>query len=193
MQTCCFLCGITLQPYTIDELLSIAVNYKNQQTKQSNQHAHYKQHKSPALHINPTINNKISNRIIWIDYNMDWLADCILITSAGYYKYEYNGKPKNGIFAHSDCLKFIQKNNKIELTYEHIKNITSNKKNAKYTACDLDYGLIHKYWGSEFNFKKMCIDGNHKLCESPLKSKKTAAHVQRIFKQIDKLKQRQTT
>jgi hypothetical protein len=180
----CFLCGNTSYPFAIDELLSDA--------------------------IHGAFEKVISDRIKWIDYNNEWMRYCTILTinneifhncemsthSSQFIPEKKNKvntslfndpfgllKPNeyNGIFLHTDCWKYISKKYGIKLKYS---DLPIWKPKYGFVPFNINYGTISKYWSQYFNFKKMCIDGNHKLCESPLKSKKTALFINKIFKQL---------
>jgi hypothetical protein len=88
-----------------------------------------------------------------------------------------------GLFVHTDCWKYIQKEHKIKLSYKHLPinkvEITENK-----VFDFVDYGKIEKYWAQDFDFIKIISDGNEELCNSPLKSKTVGNNIKKVFNKL---------
>jgi hypothetical protein len=197
----CFLCGNTSYPFLIDELLSDAINvsfdknisdrikwidYNNEWMRYctiltfNNEIFHNCKPSTDSSGFIPE--KKIKNNIS-IETNKPVIKSA-LTRSIELYNDPFNllkHSPYNGIFLHTDCWQYIKKKFKIELKYG---DLPIWKPKYGFVPFNINYGDISKYWGQEFNFKKICIDGNHKLCESPLKSKKIASFVNKVFKQL---------
>lgn len=90
---------------------------------------------------------------------------------------------KYGLFVHTDCWKFVQKEYKIKLSYKYLPiNQVERTKNKVFNF--IDYGKIEKYWQQDFDFIKMISDGNEKLCDSPLKTKLVATNIKKVFNKL---------
>ncbi len=86
-----------------------------------------------------------------------------------------------GVFLHTDCWKFIKKNYKVELSYNHLPKLKLDKDDK---LLDINYGDVEKYWNQDFEFGKIVIDKKTYLCSSPLSSDK---NLSQIKKNISKL------
>ena len=85
-----------------------------------------------------------------------------------------------GLFLHTDCWKFIEKEYKIKLSYKYLpinKISIYERKNFNF----INYGKIENYWQQDFDFIKIISDNNEELCISPLKSKLVANNIKKIF------------
>jgi hypothetical protein len=107
--------------------------------------------------------------------NKDISVDHIYKTDTNLFNYPY------GIFIHTDCLKYIKKQYKIDLKFSHLPHLK-----LTYTKLfDINYGDIEKYWAQDFNFDEVILDNKKYLCSSPLKNDK---NISQIKKNISKLK-----
>lgn len=96
---------------------------------------------------------------------------------------EIENKPKNGIFLHTDCWKFVKKNYKIELKYSDVPIIVAPRKYNKINE-KIKYGNIEKYWSQIFKFEELFIDSNQYISISPLKDTKNALRIKKIINQF---------
>lgn len=91
------------------------------------------------------------------------------------YSYPY------GIFIHTDCLKYIKKEYKIDLKFSYLPPVEP----SDYKLFNVNYGDIEKYWEQEYNFKRIILDNKKYLCSSPLKNDK---NIKQIKKNINNFK-----
>lgn len=91
-------------------------------------------------------------------------------------------KNSYGLFVHTDCWKFIEKQYKMKLSYKHLPVNKTNKITHKFF--NIDYGKIENYWHQEFDFIKMISDGNDELCQSPLKNKTVSNNIKKVFRKL---------
>jgi hypothetical protein len=96
---------------------------------------------------------------------------------------EIENKPKNGIFLHTDCWKFVKKNYKIELKYSDVPIIVAPRKYNKINE-KIKYGNIEKYWSQIFKFEELFMDSNQYISISPLKDTKNALRIKKIISQF---------
>lgn len=85
----------------------------------------------------------------------------------------YNGYMPSGVFVHDVCWKFIKNTYNIELKYSDLPIVEPSFDKA---ITHIGYGSIETYWDQEFNFLKVIMDRNEKLCENP------PANIKTIFK-----------
>ncbi len=96
---------------------------------------------------------------------------------------EIENKPKNGIFLHNDCWKFVKKNYKIELKYSDVAVRIEPRKYNKINQ-KIKYDIIEKYWSPLFKFEEIFMDENQYMCISPLKDTKNAMRIKKIISQF---------
>lgn len=113
--------------------------------------------------------------IIFCNKNKGITAEHISLLNNNLFNYPY------GIFIHTDCLKYIKKQYKIDLKFSHLPLVKPT-----YTKLfDINYGDIEKYWEQDFNFTDIILDNKKYLCSNPLKNDK---NILQIKKNIKKLK-----
>lgn len=99
------------------------------------------------------------------------------------------------IFLHDDCYEYIRKTFNIKLNYSMIKpkNIEELHKydfcklETKYKGAPImiDYGMITKYWGQDFDINQVIKDKKGYILYSPLKSEpKNLSRINKIFRQL---------
>lgn len=74
----------------------------------------------------------------------------------------------HGVFLHTDCWKFIKNKYGIELKYSDLPILDTERKSPIKIFDFVNYGLIQNYWGQDFDFLQLIMDGNEELCMSPL-------------------------
>ena len=100
-----------------------------------------------------------------------------------------------GVFLHTDCWNYVKINYNIELKFIDLPIIDINdvsKKLKKYKHTYLppnlymiDYGLVQKYWGQNFDYIKLLEDENEWMCINPLKNNsKNTLRIKKIISQL---------
>lgn len=200
----CFLCGNTCHSstYMVQDLLKdIDMYEKNKGNKYFKKYFKpiYEQYKK-----NPT---KIINKLDEVIKNTKWLNKCTFLCADNkivhgcseiycniVFKDKNNKKYINqtysdeyvdsyGVFLHTDCWNFIKKQYNVDLKYAHLP-ITVFDMTQPQIFNFIDYGIIDKYWEQEFNFLKLIIDNNEKLCFSPLVSNIVAKNIKKVFSKL---------
>lgn len=82
---------------------------------------------------------------------------------------------------HRDCLKFVKKLSS-RLTIDDLWEIERDSNNLP----PKNYGEMAKYMGQFFEYDQPIEDGNEWLLESPLKNKRNAERIQKIWRKITK-------
>lgn len=201
----CFLCGNTAHTpiYTNDSILENIDDYeKNKGNK------HFKAYYKPIYSIYKKNPEKFMKKIDEFKKNKKWLSKCTFLcannkivhgckeiscniqfrdknnnqyTNSTYYNDNYYSL--YGVFVHTDCWKFINKEYKIKLNYSHLPINVFNSTSPKIFDF-INYGVIEKYWKQDFDFIQMIIENNDKLCDSPLKSTIVAKNIKKIFTKL---------
>jgi len=94
------------------------------------------------------------------------------------------GSQMSGIFLHTDCYKFVEKENNFSLKYSNLP-VIKGKKEYTEKSINISYGEIEKYWSQYFDFTNVIRDNKMYLCSSPLLNDK---NIKQIKKNISLLK-----
>ena len=109
----------------------------------------------------------------------------------------YHSDKQLGVFLHTDCWMFLKKNYKIELKYSDLPILMKDdipKKYKKYSHTYLpiyfdiiNYGIITKYWGQDFNVVQALDDNNDWIYGSLLNNSnsKNISRVKKIISQFN--------
>jgi len=100
------------------------------------------------------------------------------------YGMTYNEKI-SGVFIHTDCYKYVEKEYNISLKYGDLPIINTRKGESENIPFDFDYGEIQKYWGQFIDFNQIFLDKKDYLCSSPLSND---INLKQIKKNISNLK-----
>lgn len=87
-----------------------------------------------------------------------------------------------GIFIHTDCWNFINKNYGIKLKFSDIPVFVS--KNYLKPVEFINYGKIENYWLQDFKFIEIVIDKNVYICSSPLLEDKNISQIKSNFSKL---------
>lgn len=135
------------------------------------------------------INDKVVHGLSETECNIEFCKKDFCATHINRYNDKFNFYFKNkglsGIFIHTDCWKFVQKNYKIDLKFNNLPKLYDNNNKGNYKIFNFSYGPIEKYWNQFFRFDQIILDKKQYLCSSPLKNDK---NIIQIKKNINALK-----
>ena len=94
---------------------------------------------------------------------------------------DYFSGSGHGTFVHDDCWKAVKIATGIELTYSHLPSMHQKFPNL---PDGLNYGIMERYWGQEFDYEGAFRDKNAYVCYSPLKNQKNATRIRKIISQL---------
>ena len=204
----CFACGNpghSMIKEHIDEILDI---YKEYLESPKNFKYRYFKKLMKQIDAEPNFLTKLKN----LDKKAKWLNKCTILTvtdkiihgckdsGAGnefedskgnlYYHDLHSGiysdipeKFNCGLLIHTDCWKTIKSQYKIDIKYSDVPAIYEKKEYYKVNS-KIDYKVIDKYWGQNFNFVDIVLDSNEYICESPFTNNKNASRIKNILSQM---------
>lgn len=199
----CFLCGNTCHSanYDYKVFLEDVEFYENNKGNKF-----FKNYFKPIYDTYKKDTKSFENKIKLIEKNTKWLNNCTFLCANNKVIHgckevacniSFRDKKGNsytnttnydldgmyGVFTHTDCWKFIKKEYGLSLSYSHLPiNIHDVTKNKIFDF--VNYGMIEKYWGQDFNFIQMISDNNQELSESPLKNTLVAKNIKKIFTKL---------
>lgn len=93
--------------------------------------------------------------------------------------------PKSFIVVHTDCWKYIKKENKISLKYSDfpITDKLYNKDNYNFFIFNISYAPVSKYWAQYFEAQNYIDDGYS--FDTPSKNKFLGNFIKNIFKKLN--------
>jgi hypothetical protein len=171
----CFICGNNCNNLKSDEFSEKYPEYEKLYKK-----LNWKKNCTLLL-----LNNEVVHDCIEQSCNVDFLnvktGDRYTANWDFGFSYFYEGK--SGIYLHTDCWKYIKSTYGIELKYSDLP--TFNLK-LTYSALNINYGEITKYWGQDLDYQQMFLDKNIYMAFSPLESdnNKNLTRIKKIVSQL---------
>jgi len=116
-------------------------------------------------------NTKWLNKCTFLTANNKIIHNCYEVSCTTYQVDEQ----MYGIFVHTDCWKFVKREYNLNLNYSYLPILKTNQTSYKIFN-NINYGIIEKYWGQNFDFISLITDSNSYLCNTPLKILKKLLH-----------------